>query len=60
MNNIEFDVPQSRETLRSGDVFQNWFAHKIVSAQPGFRMLSSGGSIFMQYQTPYKHRSTLW
>ncbi len=42
------------------DVFQNWFAHKIVSAQPGFRMLSSGGSIFMQYQTPYKHRSTLW
>ena len=46
------------EIIRDG--FQNWFAHKFISKQPGFRMLSNGWSGFMQYQTPYKNRSTLW
>lgn len=40
------------------DVVQNWFAHTIISPQPGFRMLSKNWLPYIQYQTrnPY----TLW
>ncbi|MBB6237541.1 RHS repeat-associated protein [Pedobacter sp. AK013] len=40
------------------DAFQNWFAHKIVSPQPGFRMLSKTVAPYAQYRkfNPY----TLW
>ncbi|MFK8308351.1 polymorphic toxin type 23 domain-containing protein, partial [Capnocytophaga cynodegmi] len=40
------------------DVVQNWFAHTIVSPQPGFRMLSRDWQQYYQYQT--KNPYTLW
>lgn len=42
------------------DVFQNWFAHKILSPQPGFRMLSNNWNGYFQYNTPMINKATLW
>ena len=40
------------------DAVQNWFAHKIISPQPGFRMLDTSWNGFYQYQT--RNSYTLW
>ena len=40
------------------DFVQNWFAHTIVSPQPGFRMLSNNWAIYSIYQT--KNKFTQW
>ena len=37
--------------------FQNWFAHGIVSPQPGFEVLTMGINSFFQYQTNNKFTS---
>lgn len=42
------------------DAFQNWFAHKLLSPQPGFRMLSNTWNGYFQYNTPMINKSTLW
>ena len=42
------------------DVFQNWFAHKVLSPQPGFRMLSNDWNKYFQYNSPMLNKSTLW
>lgn len=42
------------------DAFQNWFAHKLMSPQPGFRMLSNTWDKYFQYNTPMINKSTLW
>lgn len=40
------------------DVFKNWFAHKIVSPWPGFKMLSRIGAPYGQYRKFNSY--TLW
>jgi hypothetical protein len=44
-----FNVGVNSEHVR--DAFQNWFAHKMVSPQPGFRMLSRTWNPYAQFRT---------
>jgi hypothetical protein len=44
------------EYIRDG--FQNWFAHKVMSPQPGFRMLNHRVNPYFQHQTRTKF--SLW
>ncbi|EKY14073.1 hypothetical protein HMPREF9073_02339 [Capnocytophaga sp. oral taxon 326 str. F0382] len=40
------------------NAFQNYFAHKIISPQAGFRMIDRKWNSYYQYLTPNKY--TLW
>jgi hypothetical protein len=53
-----YKVGVNSEHIR--DVFQNWFAHKVLSPQPGFRMLSNDWNKYFQYNSPMLNKSTLW
>lgn len=48
-----FNVGVNSEHVR--DAFQNWFAHKFVSPQPGFRMLSRNWDLYSQFRTENKY-----
>jgi Bacterial toxin 23 len=51
-----FNIGFNSEKYR--DAFQNWFAHTIVSPQPGFKLLSSNAQFFNQYRT--QNPFTVW
>jgi hypothetical protein len=53
---LGFNVGANSEHVRN--VFQNKFAHTVLSPQPGFRILSSNWRAYLQYKS--LNKSTLW
>lgn len=50
------NIGLNSEHIRDG--FQNWFAHKFISPQPGFRMLDNSINPYFQFQN--QNNFTLW